>query len=176
MSERGRGDKVLGAISPLVVSCSVLSAVLPPNRMNAMDGDSGQRGRRETEEGVVWLQPPKLPPATKLISKLPSLPPPSLLQSTSPVYRSLVRPPGRTDCLSHSVICPSNSCVCTERGCCAAAAKLYTPSGSGFWMEAVKSLFSFLPSSPLDLIIRGHKTDFMHDRSLGTAAAATPRV
>ena len=37
----------------------------------------------------------------------------------------------------------------------------YTPRPWLWVLEAVKSLFSFLSS--LDLIIRGHKTVFMHD-------------
>ena len=58
-------------------------------------------------------------------------------------HLSIVGPSLLLDCLSHSVICPSNSCVCTESGSwpplpgCCAATKLYTPSvsGSGFWKQ-----------------------------------------
>ena len=39
----------------------------------------------------------------------------------------------------------------------------YTPRLWLWILEAVKSLFSFLSSLSLDLIIRGHKTVFMHD-------------
>ena len=53
----------------------------------------------------------------------------------------------------------------------------YTPrlaldSGSSK-VTVLLSLSLSVSLSSLDLIIRGHKTDFMHDRSLG--AAATPR-
>ena len=66
-------------------------------------------------------------------------------------HLSIVGPSLLLDCLSHSVICPSNSCVCTESvahgRCLAALLKLnYTPRPWLWILEAVKSLFSFLSS------------------------------